>query len=326
MIKFLLLWSLLIVSVSADAHRFAPSLLQIKASGGVTYAVTWKTPIQQVSDIPMTPILPEACKLAEQSPWIREGTGKLRQSTYQCADGLIGGSIGVSGLGPNQSSVMLNVALSDEIDHQAVLTASEPIFVVPAEPDRWQVVGRYTVLGAEHIWAGIDHLLFVLGLLLLVGGGRRLIWTITAFTAGHSITLAMVTLGVFDYPVAFIEFLIALSIFVLALELTREGAQSWLWRQPWWLAGLFGLLHGMGFAGALADTGLPQANLPLALLFFNVGIEFGQLAFIAVLLGLGALFRRLLPHPPAAVIQLPVLVLGVLSAMWCIERGLEALS
>ena len=166
----------------------------------------------------------------------------------------------------------------------------------------------------------------VLGLLLLVGGGRRLIWTITAFTAGHSITLAMVTLGVFDYPVAFIEFLIALSIFVLALELTREGAQSWLWRQPWWLAGLFGLLHGMGFAGALADTGLPQANLPLALLFFNVGIEFGQLAFIAVLLGLGALFRRLLPHPPAAVLQLPVLVLGVLSAMWCIERGLEALS
>jgi hypothetical protein len=221
---------------------------------------------------------------------------------------------------------MLNVALSDEIDHQAVLTASEPIFVVPAEPDRWQVVGRYTVLGAEHIWAGIDHLLFVLGLLLLVGGGRRLIWTITAFTVGHSITLAMVTLGVFDYPVAFIEFLIALSIFVLALELTREGAQSWLWRQPWWLAGLFGLLHGMGFAGALADTGLPQANLPLALLFFNVGIEFGQLAFIAVLLGLGALFRRLLPHPPAAVTQLPVLVLGVLSAMWCIERGLEALS
>jgi hypothetical protein len=221
---------------------------------------------------------------------------------------------------------MLNVALADDIDHQAVLTSDESTFVLPVQPDRWQVVGRYSALGAEHIWAGIDHLLFVLGLLLLVGGGRRLIWTITAFTVGHSITLAMVTLGVFDYPVAFIEFLIALSIFVLALELTREGGQSWLWRQPWWLAGLFGLLHGMGFAGALADTGLPQANLPLALLFFNVGIEFGQLAFIAVLLGMGLLFRRLITQPPAVVLQLPILVLGVLSAMWCIERGLETLS
>ncbi len=326
MIKLLIPWCLMLLSVSADAHRFAPSLLQITESGSDTYAVTWKTPIQQISDIPMMPVLPGGCQLSEESPWIREGTGKLRQSTYQCVGGLIGQSIGVSGLGPNQSSVMLNLSLADNIDHQAVLTGDTSTFLVPAEPDRWQVVGRYTVLGAEHIWAGIDHLLFVLGLLLLVGGGRRLIWTITAFTVGHSITLAMVTLGVFDYPVAFIEFLIALSIFVLALELTREGGQSWLWRQPWWLAGLFGLLHGMGFAGALADTGLPQANLPLALLFFNVGIEFGQLAFIAVLLGFGMLFRRLLPHPPLVLLQLPILVLGVLSAMWCIERGLETLS
>jgi hypothetical protein len=324
--KFLSLSLLMVFSLSVEAHRFAPSLLQIKESGSDTYSVTWKTPIQQVSDIPMSPVLPKVCQLSEESPWIREGTGKLRQSTYQCAGGLIGQAITVNGLGPNQSSVMLNVALADDIDHQAVLTSDESTFVVPAEPDRWQVVGRYSVLGAEHIWAGIDHLLFVLGLLLLVGGGRRLIWTITAFTVGHSITLAMVTLGVFDYPVAFIEFLIALSIFVLALELTREGGQSWLWRQPWWLAGLFGLLHGMGFAGALADTGLPQANLPLALLFFNVGIEFGQLAFIAVLLGMGLLFRRLITQPPAVVLQLPILVLGVLSAMWCIERGLETLS
>jgi len=181
------------------------------------------------------------------------------------------------------------------------------------------------VLGAEHIWAGIDHLLFVLGLLLLVGGGSRLIWTITAFTAGHSVTLAMVTLGVFDYPVALIEFLIALSIFVLAIELTRERGQSTLWRHPWWLAGGFGLLHGMGFAGALADTGLPQANVPLALLFFNIGIEAGQLAFIAMLLGFGFLARRLSPTYSASWVQLPVAVLGIASAMWCIERGLEVL-
>ena len=316
---------LMSLAAPTSAHRFAPSLLQIQESGAGVYAVTWKTPIQQVSEIVMEPQLPPECRLDEESPWIREGTGKLRQMTYQCAGGLVGRSVGVSGLGPNQSSVMLNLILDRDIGHQAVLTADEPVFIVPEEPDRWQVVGRYSVLGAEHIWAGIDHLLFVLGLLLLVGGGRRLVFTITAFTVGHSVTLAMVTLGIFDYPVAFIEFLIALSIFVLALELTREGGQSRLWRQPWWLAGLFGLLHGMGFAGALAETGLPQGNLPLALLFFNVGIELGQLAFIAVLLVLAAVFRRVVSEPSPAWVQSPVVVLGVLSAMWCIERGLEVL-
>ncbi|MEK9542368.1 MAG: HupE/UreJ family protein [Luminiphilus sp.] len=317
---------LLALSASAHAHRFAPSLLQLTESGADRVAVTWKTPIQQVSDIPMEPELPDSCAVQEQSPWIREGTGRLRQSIYRCSGGLVGQSIGVSGLGPNQSSVMLNLSLADGIGHQAVLTADDPEFLVPTEPDPWQVVGRYSVLGAEHIWAGLDHLLFVLGLLLLVGGGRRLVFTITAFTVGHSVTLAMVTLGVFDYPVAFIEFLIALSIFVLALELTREQGQSRLWRQPWWLAGGFGLLHGMGFAGALADTGLPQGNLPLALLFFNVGIELGQLAFIAILLLAAALFRRVVQQPSPAWVQLPVFILGALSAMWCIERGLAVLA
>ena len=121
-------------------------------------------------------------------------------------------------------------------------------------------------------------------------------------------------------------FVFQLSIFVLALELTRERGQSRLWRQPWWLAGVFGLLHGMGFAGALAETGLPQGNLPLALLFFNVGIELGQLAFIAVLLLFAIALRRVVRQPPASVwLQLPVFVLGTLSAMWCIERGLEVL-
>ena len=113
---------------------------------------------------------------------------------------------------------------------------------------------------------------------------------------------------------------------MLALELTREQGQSRLWRQPWWLAGGFGLLHGMGFAGALADTGLPQGNLPLALLFFNVGIELGQLAFIAILLLAAALFRRVVQQPSPAWVQLPVFILGALSAMWCIERGLGVLA
>ena len=308
------------------AHRFAPSLLQVDALDSDQYGVRWKTPIQLVSDVPLTPILPADCETVVTSPWLQEGTGKIQQSTMRCPGDLVGATFGASGLGPNQASVLLTINLPGGISHQAVLTAESPVFEVPEEPDRWQVVGRYSVLGAEHILAGADHLLFVFGLLLLVGTGRRLVYTITAFTLGHSVTLAMVTLELFSYPVALIEFLIALSIFVLAIELTRERGASRLWRQPWWLAAGFGLLHGMGFAGALAETGLPQANLPLALLFFNIGIELGQLLFIGVLLALWAVGSRLLGDALRRWAFLPAWILGVLSAQWSIERFLEVLA
>ena len=201
-------------------------------------------------------------------------------------------------------------------------------------------MSEYSVLGAEHIWGGIDHLMFVFGLLLLVGGGARLLWTITAFTVGHSITLALVTLGYLEYPVSLIEFVIALSIFVLALELTRgEPAGphqhlSLFKRHPWWLAGGFGLLHGMGFAGALADIGLPQNNVPLALLFFNIGIEVGQIVFVLLAIGAGWLFKVALGTSllndrftirRKRLLLIPVYLLGGISAMWCIERGIEVL-
>ena len=161
---------------------------------------------------------------------------------------------------------------------------------------------------------------------MLVGGGTRLLWTITAFTLGHSITLSLVTLGFFDYPVALVEFTIALSIFILAVELTRPGGGGFFRSYPWWLAGGFGLLHGMGFAGALAEAGLPQDNVPLALLFFNVGIEIGQIAFILVILAFWWLIRRPLAPVQERLLPVPVYILGALSAMWCIERGMEVIS
>jgi hypothetical protein len=324
--RWLLCSMLLVLSSTAAAHRFAPSLLEIEQLSADRFAVSWKTPVDTVTETPLAPLLPAGCAETERSPWIMQGTGRLQQLTWQCAGGLVGETIRVDGIAANKASVLLTLRLTEGIAHQQVLTPDSPSYTVPLEPDAKKVVTQYTVLGAEHIWLGIDHLLFVLGLLLLVGQGRRLIWTVTAFTVGHSMTLAMVTLGWFTYPVALIEFLIALSIFVLAVELTREQGISRLWRQPWWLAGLFGLLHGMGFAGALAETGLPQSNLPLALLFFNLGIEFGQLAFIGVLLLIGAAIRKVMPTRATALASIPVAVLGVLSAMWCIERGLEVIS
>ncbi len=313
----------------AYAHRFAPSLLNVQEIAPLQYNLVWKTPAQGVSNVPLRPLWPETCEVTNASEPQLEDTGVVTNWQLQChqlgEQGLVGETLGVSGLGANQASAMVMVSLLDGRQYQQVLNSEQPEFVVPAESSAGDVAGNYTWLGMEHIWGGFDHLLFVFGLLLLVGGGRRLFWTVTAFTVGHSITLSLVTLGVFNYPVSLVEFAIALSIFVLAVELTRVEKHDALWRNPWWLAGAFGLLHGMGFAGALAETGLPQDNVPLALLFFNVGIEVGQLAFILVVLAVWFLMRRPLVRWQDRLLPVPIYVLGSLSAMWCIERGLVAL-
>lgn len=322
---------LLLAQVSpAQAHRFAPSLLKVTEIGDQHYAMVWKTPAQGTSNVPLQPLWPESCEITQSNPPQIEGTGKVSSWQMRCtelgADGLVGETLGVKGLPENQASALVMVSLLDGRNYQQVLNAEQPDFVIPAESSAGEVMSDYTWLGMEHIWGGLDHLLFVFGLLLLVGGGTRLLWTITAFTVGHSITLSLVTLGFFDYPVALVEFAIALSIFVLAVELTRSSKHDILWRNPWWLAGGFGLLHGMGFAGALAETGLPQDNVPLALLFFNVGIEVGQIAFILVILGIWYLLRKPLAPWQERLLPVPIYVLGSLSAMWCIERGMEVLA
>lgn len=320
----------LLLSGVANAHRFAPSLLKVTEIADQQYSMVWKTPAQGTSNIPLRPVWPESCEITQTNAPQIEGTGKVSSWQMRCdqlgEDGLVGETLGVQGLGANQSSALVMVSLLDGRNYQQVLKAEQAEYVIPAESSAGEVMGDYSLLGIEHIWSGMDHLLFVFGLLLLVGGGTRLLWTITAFTVGHSITLSLVTLGYFDYPVALVEFAIALSIFVLAVELTRTARHDILWRNPWWLAGGFGLLHGMGFAGALAETGLPQDNLPLALLFFNVGIEIGQIAFILLILAIWMLVRKPLASWQDRLVPIPIYVLGALSAMWCIERGLEVLA
>jgi len=330
-----------------QAHLFAPSLLKLVETSQHDYNVVWKTPSKTASNTPLQPTWPDSCEVTSESPAVPEGTGTISSWKLRCDQfgdsGLVGQKLGVTGLAANQASAMVMLSLRDGRDYQSVLNADTPDFLVPAAPSQTKVMIEYPVLGMEHIWGGLDHLMFVFGLLLLVGGGSRLFWTITAFTVGHSITLAVVTLGLLDYPVSLIEFTIALSIFVLALELTRnndnnvdKNGLSLFRRYPWWLAGGFGLLHGMGFAGALVEIGLPHNNVPLALLFFNIGIEIGQIVFILVVLGVWWLIRRVVILSLSTVKQeainherllpIPVYILGGLSAMWCIERGLELIS
>ncbi len=222
---------------------------------------------------------------------------RFQHGTMSCPGGIGGRELRIDGLGLTQTDVLLRVDYLDGSASNQRLTPSEPSVVIPARPSALEVIRTYTVLGIGHILGGVDHLLFVLALLLLVRGLSRLIATVTAFTLAHSVTLAAATLGFVHVPSAPVEATIALSILFLASELARQPAASappagvgvdaradLTRRFPWLVAFSFGLLHGFGFAGALSEVGVPQKAVPLALLFFNVGVEIGQLLFIASVL------------------------------------------
>jgi hypothetical protein len=214
------------------------------------------------------------------------------------------------------------VERNDGSTQVARLTPDRPSFTIEAAPRRWEVAQTYLTLGIEHILLGLDHLLFILSLLLITRGDWILIKTVTAFTLAHSVTLGLATLGFVQVPSAPVEAVIALSIVFVAAEIIhahcgREGVTA---RAPWIVAFAFGLLHGFGFAGALSEVGLPQGHIPLALLFFNLGVETGQLLFIAVVLTLGTLVRRVrIPLPPWVEL-VPPYAIGSVAMFWVIQR------
>jgi hydrogenase/urease accessory protein HupE len=234
--------------------------------------------------------------------------------------------IHIDGLDRTSTDVLVRFDFADGISEARRLTPGDPSFIVPTQPSRFEVVRTYFLLGVEHILLGIDHLLFVLALMLLVKGMGRIIWTVTAFTLAHSLTLAGATLGFVQMPGPPIEAAIALSIVFVASEIihSRRGNPGLTERYPWVVAFTFGLLHGFGFAGALAEIGLPQASIPMALLFFNVGVEVGQLLFIASLLAIFALARQITRRinvpQPAWACAVPPYAIGSVAAFWVIQR------
>jgi hydrogenase/urease accessory protein HupE len=222
--------------------------------------------------------------------------------------------------------VLLRVAYLDGSSSNQRLTPAAPETIIPARPSAFEVVQTYLVLGVEHILLGVDHLLFVLALLLLVRGLGRLVATVTAFTVAHSITLGAATLGFVHVPSAPVEAMIALSILFLASELARRRAahapQDLTTRFPWLVAFAFGLLHGFGFAGALSEVGVPEEAVPLALLFFNVGVELGQLVFVAAVFLLAWVVRASAVRVPAAWRTAVAYGIGSVAAYWAVERTL----
>lgn len=308
----------------AAAHRLAPSLLELVEGEAGAVAVVWKTPLQQPRGSDVRPELPEHCRPEALPRAERDGTGVVVRFTVQCGEeGLVGHEVAVRGLDVSGTNALVRVALADGRSVRAVLHGGAPSLMVPERESPWAVARGYARLGIGHIAGGFDHLLFVLGLVLLVGGGRLLLYTITAFTVGHSVTLSLAVLGFVAFPSALVEIVIAATIFAVGLELTREaGEPSLMRRWPWLVAGGFGLLHGLGFAGALTEIGLPAGEIPLALLAFNVGIEVGQLVFVAMTLLAGLALRPVLRAGPALLSRLPAYGIGGLSAYWCIERTL----
>ena len=312
----------------ATADEIRPALLDIKDQNTGLFTVTWKVPMRGNRVLAITPQLPKSLELLG-SPTLQDVPGALiEQATYRnTAGSLTGQTIVIDGLSTLQTDVLLLVQLQDGTEHSTILRPASPAFTIPLQASKLEIAADYWRLGTIHILEGVDHLLFVLALLLIVSSIKPLLLAVTAFTVAHSITLALATLGMVHMPPKPTEAIIALSIVFLATEIVhkRNGQVGLTERYPWLIAFIFGLFHGLGFAGALSEIGVPQHEVPLALLTFNVGVETGQLLFIAAVLCLIAMLKRLPLSTPHGSWRLLPYSIGGVAASWTIDRVMSFL-
>jgi hypothetical protein len=310
-------------AVPTTAHELRPALLQITEVQSERYEMLWKRPQRGDLTLTLQVAWPAGCRdLAPRTSQMVPGA-MLERRLVECGDaGPIGRRIGIDGLVGSATEVLVRIEFADGQVQTSLLKPSSPWMDVRGPRPAAAVAIDYFIMGIEHIVLGIDHLLFVLGLVFIVPSMGLLVKTITAFTLAHSITLAVATLGLVHVPQAPAEAVIALSILFLANELVRlrRGEAGLTAHCPWLVAFSFGLLHGFGFAGALAEVGLPETDIPLALLVFNLGVEAGQLLFVVGVLALLWLGRRVVASPPLWVQDAPAYASGSLAACWLIER------
>jgi hydrogenase/urease accessory protein HupE len=315
----------------ASAHDVRPAYLQVEEITPGRYSVLWRVPVLAGMRLPVGLRLPDAMRSVTPAA-VRELSDSLveRRLVEAEAGALEGARIEFPGLEASLTDVLVRVQRLDGTLSTTLVRPSRPWLEMARSTGTLAVLKAYLVHGVEHILFGFDHLLFVLALILLVRSRRVLLWTITAFTLAHSVTLALATLGVVRVPGPPVEATIALSVLVLAGEVAHRGRgqPSLAARQPWLVAFGFGLLHGFGFAGALTAVGLPQGEIPLALLAFNAGVEVGQLAFIAAVLAVLGLARsiELTPTAERRALRAVTYAIGTLAAFWLLERlaGLAA--
>ncbi len=328
LLRLLLLIVLLLVPFPSqvDAHKLQPAYLEITEQTIGTFNILWKRPLVGNKPMNIYPQLPGKCSNITEPSINPSQSFALERWLVDCGkSGMINETIVIDGLSSTQTETLFRLELADGSMHTTVLRPDSPAFLIPEKPSKLMVIKSYLVLGIEHILGGFDHLLFVLGLLLIVRSTRLLIKTITAFTLAHSVTLAMAALGFVHVPQTPVEAVIALSILFLATELSKQhrGQIGLTSKAPWIVALSFGLLHGFGFAGALSEIGLPQTDIPLALLFFNVGVEVGQLIFVAAVIMVTWMIKKMTIKWPVWAEQGPAYAIGSLAAFWFIQRTLS---
>jgi hydrogenase/urease accessory protein HupE len=312
-------WTL---AAPACAHEVRPAYLDIHQVGPRAYTVLWKQPIMGDVAIHLTPHMSNGW--LERAPSDQFATGAFLVRTWQVTDAdrsPAGVQISIEGLPETITDVLVRVRLTGVAEHDEILRPARSSLTIATNETAGLTTPAFFRLGVEHILRGPDHMLFVLGLLLIVSDRRKLIKTITAFTVAHSITLAVATLGGVSLPVPLLNALIALSIVFMGVEAARAraGGDSLTLRHPWVAAFGFGLLHGFGFASGLTGLGLTQGALAAALLLFNLGVEAGQLAFIAVVLALKRAFRLMEVRWAPAAMALPTYAIGVMGAVWTFQ-------
>jgi hydrogenase/urease accessory protein HupE len=298
-----------------------PSFLELRETAPGEFSVLWKTPMQGDARLALTPAF--SGDVTAVSPVItRKPTGAAIQIWVVRASRLRGQTLRIDGLEGTMADALVRIEFADGTTWTQRLTPGRPAATIPAKESALVVAGVYFRLGVEHILAGVDHLLFVLALLIIARERRRLLTTVTAFTGAHSITLALATLGFVHVPQRPVEAVIALSIALVAVEIVRGwyGQAGITARAPWAVAFAFGLLHGFGFAGALSEVGLPAGHIPLALLFFNLGVELGQLLFIAAVLSFMWLIHRVWARSPRWAELVPPYVVGTVAMFWVFQR------
>ena len=304
------------------AHEVRPAYLELHQTEPETYDVLWKVPGRGENlRLGIYVELPAGCTNVTDPRASIANNAFTERWTVKCAGGLTGGTIHIAGLSATMTDVLVRIERLDGTTQVTRLTPSASSFVVSAAADAMGVARTYTVLGVEHILSGIDHLLFVLALLIITGGGWKIVKTVTAFTVSHSVTLTLAALGYVHVPQRPVEAAIALSIVFVAMEIlrARQGHVGITARAPWVVALTFGLMHGLGFASGLSEAGLPEGHIPTALLFFSVGVEAGHFLFIGVVLSLFALVLRKLPAPQWAQL-VPPYAIGSVAMFWVIQR------
>jgi len=314
----------LLAGLTLNAHEVRPAYFSLTQITDTTFQAVWKIPAMGTAIPKIQLVLPDNWTIiSEQANLL---PGNLRRTyTILIPEGIEGGQLRFQGQEKTLIDVLVFIKKSDGIQYSSMIKPSNPTYVIPIKPERLSTIKTYLILGFEHIILGIDHLLFVLALLLITVGFKKLIKTITAFTVAHSITLSLATLGVMGLPSAPVEAVIALSIVFLAVELVHyyNGKEGLTVRHPWVVAFIFGLLHGFGFAGALSDVGLPQTDIPVALLFFNVGVELGQIAFVLVVSAIIWILTKTKFTWPVRLKKVPAYAIGSMASFWLIERVLN---